>query len=114
MEEIKQTSGVSQGAPKKQTNVMALLSYIGPLCLIPILQKTKDDFVKFHAKQGLTIFAGEAITWIVVAIIPILRALGNIADIVWLVLSVIGIMNVFKNEKKEIPITGKFADKFNI
>jgi fumarate reductase subunit D len=114
MEETKQTSGVFQGESKKPTNVMALLSYIGPLCLIPILQKTQDDFVKFHAKQGLTIFAGEVITWIVVAIIPILWFFANIAGILWLVLSIIGIMNVVKNEKKEIPITGKFADKFKI
>jgi len=101
--------------PKKEkTNAMAILSYIGPLCLIPLLTKEKDEFVKFHAKQGLVLFAGEVITWIIVAIVPILWFLGNLVGIFWLVLSVIGIMNVVKKEKKEIPLVGKFAGKFKV
>ena len=100
--------------PKKETNTMALISYIGPLCLIPFLQKTQDEFVKFHMKQGMVIFAGELITWIIVAILPILWLLGNLVGIFWLVLSILGIMNVVKIEKKEIPLIGKFADKIKI
>ena len=96
---------------KSQTNVMAIISYIGPLCLIPFLTKEKDEFVKFHAKQGLVLFAGEVITWIIVGVVPILWFLGNLLGICWLILSIIGIMNVVKNEKKEIPIVGKFAEK---
>ncbi len=99
------------GAPKSQTSVMAIISYIGPLCLIPILTKEKDEFVKFHAKQGLILFAGEVITWIVIAIIPILWFLGNLVGIIWLILSILGIINVVRNEKKEIPLIGKFAEK---
>jgi len=97
-----------------QVNMMALISYIGFLCLIPLLMKEKDEFVKFHAKQGLILFAGEVITWIIIFIVPILWFLGNLAGIFWLVLSVIGIMNVLRDEKKEIPLIGRFAGKFKI
>ena len=100
--------------PKSQTNIMALISYIGFLCLIPFFTKEKDEFVKFHAKQGLVLFAGEVITWIIVGIIPTLWFLGNLVGIFWLILSIIGIMNVVKNEKKEIPIVGKFAERIKI
>jgi uncharacterized membrane protein len=102
------------GTPKSQTNVMAIISYIGPLCLIPLLTKESDEFVKFHAKQGLILFAGEVITWIVIAIIPILWLLGNLVGIFWLILSILGIINVVRNEKKEIPLIGKFAEKIKI
>jgi len=96
---------------KEQSNIMAILSYIGFLCLIPILMKEKDEFVSFHARQGLVLFIGELATWIIVGIVPFLWFLANIIGILWLVLSIIGIMNILKKEKKEIPLVGKFAEK---
>jgi len=101
--------------PKKvPLNTMAVISYIGPLCLIPILTKEKDESVKFHAKQGLVLFIGEVATWLVVALVPILWVLANLVNIVWLVLSIIGIINVTKGEKKEIPVIGQFAKQIKI
>lgn len=100
--------------PKGPTSVTAILSYIGLLCLIPFLTKEKDEFVKFHAKQGLILFAAEVTTWIIVSIIPMLWFLVNILGICWLVLSIIGIMNVVNKEQKKIPVIGNFADKIKI
>jgi len=114
MEETPKVEKVPKEGKKGQVNIMAVISYIGVLCLVPLLTKEKDEFVKFHAKQGLVLFACEVITWIIIGIIPILWFLGNLAGIFWLVLSIIGIMNVVKNEKKEIPIVGKFAEKIKV
>jgi uncharacterized membrane protein len=97
---------------KKQKNILAIISYIGVLCLVPVLTKEKDEFVKFHAKQGLVLFAGEVITWIFLSIIPFFWFIGNLFGLLWIVLSIIGIMNVLNNQKKEIPLVGKFAEKF--
>ena len=99
---------------KEQANAMAIISYIGVLCLIPILMKKKDEFISFHAKQGFVLFIAEVITWIVFSIIPFLWFFGNILSLVWFVLSIIGIVNVLNKEKKEIPLLGKFADRFKI
>ena len=103
MEEIKE---------KKQVNVLALISYIGILCLVPILMKEEDDFVRFHARQGLVLFICEAGTWTVFAAVPFLWFITNLIGLFWLVLSVIGILNVFGNKKQELPVIGKFAEKF--
>ena len=73
--------------------------------------KEKDEFVSFHAKQGLVLFIGELATWIVFGIVPFLWFINNLLGILWLVLSVIGIVNVLNKEKKEIPLVGKFAEK---
>ncbi len=99
---------------KEQSNVMAIISYIGFLCLIPILTKEKDAFISFHAKQGFILFVAEAATWIVFFILPFLWFLGNIFWLIWLVFSIIGILNVLNKKKKELPFLGKFADKFKI
>lgn len=105
-----QGSPAPQNAGKQQGNIMSFISYISFLCLVPLLTQNKDETVKFHAKQGLVIFAGEVITWLVVLAFPVLWFL----NILWLVLSLMGIMNVYRGEKKEIPLTGKFASKFKI
>jgi len=105
---------MEQTSKKEKSNIMAIISYIGALCLIPILMKQKDEFVSFHAKQGFVLFVAEAATWIVFFILPFLWFLGNIFWLIWLVLSIIGIINVLNKKKKELPFLGKFADKFKI
>ncbi|MFC1789738.1 DUF4870 domain-containing protein [Patescibacteria group bacterium] len=115
MEEQNQNQS-SQPQPQPKTeegqkiNVIALISYLGPLCLIPILTQEKNEFVKFHAKQGLILFISEAIIWFFVALLPIFYIILWIFNIAWLVLSIIGIINVTKNKKKELPLIGKFAE----
>lgn len=99
---------------KAQPNIMALISYISFLCLVPILMKEKDEFVVFHYRQGVVLLIAELATWIIFSIIPSLWFLGNLAGILWLVLSIIGILNVLKNEKTEIPLIGKLAEKINL
>jgi len=102
--------------PKKidDNKVIAILSYIGVLCLIPLLMKKDDKFVFFHAKQGLVLFVIEIITSLVL-MIPILGwIIAPIASLIWLVLSIIGIVNVLGGEMKELPILGKYAGKIKI
>lgn len=38
---------------------LAVCAYLPVLCLIPVLTRTADDFVKFHARQGLALFIAE-------------------------------------------------------
>jgi len=99
---------------KEQTNIMALISYIGVLCLVPMLTKEKSEFVKFHAKQGLVLFIGEVATWAVFSVIPFLWFLINLLGLFWLVLSVIGIVNVIQKAQKPLPLVGQFAEKIKI
>lgn len=103
---------MEETSKKGQKNILAIISYIGILCLIPILTKEKNEFVKFHAKQGLVLFISEVITWIVFVNILYFSFLGDLFGLLWVVLSIIGITNVLNNKKKEIPFVGKFAKKF--
>ena len=99
--------------PKKgQKNILAIISYIGILCLVPILMKEKDEFVKFHAKQGLVLFIAEVAT-LLISWIPILGwFIGFILWIIWVVLSLIGIINAVSGKQVPLPVIGKFAKKF--
>jgi uncharacterized membrane protein len=93
---------------------MGILSYIGVLCLIPLLTKKDDQFVFFHAKQGLVLFIAEVLTAFIAAIPFLGWVIAPIVSIIWLILAIIGIVNVLGDKKKELPVLGKFAEKIKI
>ena len=103
-----------QQLPQGQTNIMALISYIGPLCLIPFFTKPNDEFVRFHMKQGLVLFGAEIVVFVITLVIPPLLILGNVAGIVWLIFSIIGIVNVVNNKLAELPLIGSLAGKIKV
>lgn len=103
-----------QSVQKEENNIFAILSYLGILVLIPLLAIKDDEFVKFHVKQGLVLFIAEVAT-MMIAWVPVIGWIGSpILYIIWLVLAIIGIINVLQGEKKELPLIGKFAQKFKI
>jgi len=99
----------------------AILSYIGFLFLIPILNKSykKSKYLLFHVNQGFNLFALELFTFIVMGLInsifisildktPFWLSIINFilySLIVILMLS--GIVNVVNGKSKELPIIGK-------
>jgi len=129
MEENKQETPVSQTPPTSggqkmdEGKVMGILSYLSILCLIPLFTKKDDDFIYFHAKQGLVLFGFEIVVYVIYRIIvgmligsivgwgmlSIWSLIFNLVDLGLLVLSIMGIINVVQNKKKELPLIGKFA-----
>ena len=93
---------------------ITILSYIGILCLIPLLAKKDSKFAQYHAKQGLVLLICEVVTYIVYVIPVIGWIVGFLASIFWLVLAIIGIVNVVKGETKELPVIGKLGAKINL
>lgn len=92
--------------------LMAIISYIGILWIIPLLTDAKNDpFVKFHVKQGIVLSIGAVIVWAVVGIIPFLGwMLAPIASIAIFVLFIMGVMNASNGKQEPLPVIGKFAD----
>lgn len=101
--------------------IMALLSYFGPLVLIPVLMKQTDPFIKFHNKQGLVIFGLLAASYILSGVVMSVPLLGfaiagifGFINLALAILSIIGIINVVQKQEKEIPLVGKFAKMIHI
>ena len=98
----------------QEGKVLALLSYLGILCLIPLLLKKDNKFVLFHGKQGLVLFLGE-LAAAIISIIPFLGLLiGFLSVIVFGILSIIGIIQVLMGNYWKIPVVAELAEKFNI
>lgn len=100
----------------EQTTLMAVLAYIGPLVIIPFLVAKDDPFVKFHIKQGLILFVGHVILWILHPLLGMylgmLWSLISLLNLALIVLAVIGIVNVVQKREKELPVVGQFSKYF--
>jgi len=98
----------------KENKVLAIIAYLGILCLIPLLLKKDSPFAQFHGKQGLVLL----LAWIVasvVMIVPILGWLvGAVAHLACLVLMIVGIVHAVKGEAIELPWIGKYVKSLNL
>ncbi len=99
----------------KQKNLFSLtlsaISYLGILCFLPFLLKSKNEYVQFHAKQGLSIFIMEIIftlIWIVPFIGWIVGALGWLACFI---ISIVGFVRALFGDRWHIPGLQKIVNK---
>lgn len=88
---------------------LASLSYMWILCFVPLIF-AKNDFVRFHAKQGLVLFFIEVLL-VFIGWIPIIGWLLVIAVII---LSILGIRSALNSEMWEMPYINKLAKKINL
>jgi len=107
-------------SPSSDRTIMLVLSYLGILCLIPLLMKKDDPEVQWHAKNGTALFGAEVVIFIIRIMLIFIRipfltcGLTLVFCFVWLgflALSIICIMKAVKGERFRIPILTDFAEK---
>ena len=86
---------------------MAVLAYVGILVLIPLLARKESKFTRFHVNQGLILLICSVVIYFV-GKIPGLSSIIWILNLVVLVYAIIGIINAFKGQEKELPFIGQF------
>ncbi len=101
---------------KKIDHSLAVLSYFWALVLVPLLFWGKDDFIHFHARQGVVLFLFESILMILAVAIPVVGPLMifPLAIVVSIVLSLLGIINVLGGHKEKLPLIGRWAEKIKL
>ena len=92
-----------------ELSVMAALSYLGPLVIIPFLTHKENSFVMFHIKQGLVLVVLSILIYVAGSLLFFLWPLIGIINLGLLCLSIIGIIRALQKEEKELPIVGKYA-----
>jgi fumarate reductase subunit D len=113
-EEQKQQNN-NESASKNQKDIeanktVAILSYIGILCFVPLFLKKDSKFAKFHAKQGLVLFIIELIGMFIFWI-PII---GWFLWLAIVVLSIMAIIRTLNGEWWKIPYIYDWSKKFNL
>jgi len=90
--------------------LLAAVGYLFIFFLIPLLGKRDNDYVQFHAKQGMILF----VAWFVVVFLGIIPILGwllimPLGIFGLILLSVIGFTNAISGRMTVLPIIGKYA-----
>ena len=90
----------------ESNKLMAAISYIWILFLVPLFAAKDDAFARFHANQGLLLFL-VSIVFGIIAIIPFVGAIiSAIGGIVTFIFMILGIINALKGEMKPLPFIG--------
>lgn len=100
----KAEAGVKQELSQVQpteNNILAALSYVWLLCLIPLLFARKDQYVQHHARQGAVLLVFELIFgWF------------PIFGLIFALISIVGIVKALQGKKWDMPVVKLILDKF--
>ncbi len=92
----------------EKNKIMAIIAYLGCLCLIPLLAAKDSQFARYHANQGLVLL----IMWLLVGVGSNIMNFGMIHFIFWaiqvglFVLMVLGLMNAASGKMAPLPLIG--------
>lgn len=103
----------------QQNKVMGILAYLSWLVIVPWIAAKESPFARYHTNQGLVLAIVEIAWWILSAILTaiataayslgflaVIGVISWILGIVFLVFSILGIINAAKGEMKPLPIIG--------
>ena len=97
--------------PSFLARILGAVSYLGILSLIPIVLRTKNDYTRFHARQGLLLFISEIIFTLIWVIPFIGWVIGFLGWVFCFIFSVIGLVRALRGQRWRIPVLHRFVDK---
>lgn len=108
----------------RDNRVVAALSYLGLLVLVPIFAARYSYFARFHANQGLVLMIcsmgytvaqrilSSILNIVFGSILPIIPGMFSfvttLLGLVWVVFFILGIVNAVNGRARELPLIGRF------
>jgi uncharacterized membrane protein len=116
--DTKEDKMMMAGVPEKkelppeveENRLLAAISYIGILFVVPLLAKNRSKFAMFHCRQGIMVFALEAL----LSFIAWVPNLGPFIYLLTLFISIFGFVQAYRGERWKIPLLGKYAQMLKI
>ena len=95
---------VVRGETGIRSCVLGTMSYMGILCFVPLMLNQDDEFIAFHAKQGLVIWI-----WSILAVFALhMPGLGkwffSVSAFAVVILSVMGVVAVLLRKAWKLPL----------
>jgi len=85
-----------------------IMAYLHFLVVVPIIFKRRDEFVRYHTKQGIAVLA----LWVLLSFSFFVPVLPWIFAFLIIILVLTGIVNVILSKKRALPVIGKLAENF--
>ncbi|MEO5373126.1 MAG: hypothetical protein H7840_02475 [Alphaproteobacteria bacterium] len=86
------------------SRLLAAMSYLGILCLIPLMVNRDDEYVAFHARQGLVLWIWAVVAFVAVAVPGFGPAFFRISSMAIPVLALAGLVSVLANRAWMLPL----------
>ena len=87
-----------------EEKIWAAVSYLWILSLMALVARKKNEYVRFHANQGVLLFTLSLFVWF--------PFFGWILGIVIFILGIVGFINALSGKRWLIPVIGPLAPKF--
>ncbi len=91
----------------EENKILAALSYLGILFLIPLLAKKESPFAQAHAKQGLIVCIIEVVGWVIFWI----PFVGWILAVVVYAVALVALIQALMGKYWRIPGIANLAEK---
>ena len=104
----------------ESNKIVAALSYLGILIIVPLLAAPQSKFARFHVNQGLLLLLISIVVNIVSGIVTVIAAfiaeilatlvgfVFGVVSLVLFIMLIIGVVNAAQGKAKELPLIGKF------
>lgn len=93
------------------SRMLAIMSYLGVLSLVPLVMNRDDPYVQFHARQGTVLWMWEVLAIYTLLVPGIGKFFFRFSSMACLVLSLLGILAVVLGRAWKFPIIGDWAAK---
>jgi fumarate reductase subunit D len=93
-----------------KAKVMAAFSYLGVLCVVPLLFNRGDSFVDFHARQGLVLWVWGVLSMFVMHFPGLGPYLFSTSTVLVAFLSLFGLLSVALHQTWKIPFIAGVAE----
>ena len=89
---------------KSDDKIWGVVAYLWILSLVALAARKNNEFVRFHANQGVLLFVVSIVTMV-------LGPIGMLINLLIAVAAIVGIFKALQGEKWVIPGVGGFAKK---
>lgn len=93
------------------SKVLAIMSYLGVLSLVPLVVNRRDSYVLFHARQGVILWMWEVLAIYALLLPGVGKMFFRFSSMACLVLSVLGVAAVLLGRAWKFPLIGNWAEK---
>lgn len=97
----------------RQSRPMSILAYLSLLVVIPLFLDKGSKYTRYHCNQGLILAIPEVVCGVVLGLLDGLPLIGwifrlaeGVLGILFLLFSVLGIVNVVNGRAKALPVFG--------
>jgi fumarate reductase subunit D len=94
-----------------KSSLFAALSYLGIMCFVPLLMARDDEYVYFHAKQGLVIWMWGALAIFALHVPALGKWVFGLSSMAVLAFSAVGLLSVLFKRAWRLPLISAISER---